>query len=308
MELSNQQTHEIKEWPKVAIIILNWNGWKDTVECLESLQHLTYPNYRVIVVDNGSTDGSVEHLRSKYPSLSLIANQKNLGYAGGNNIGIWYALENNADYVMILNNDTIVEPNAVTAMVEVARETKASVIGALIKDITGRKIVFAKSSYPAMLFYSESQCFVPEGKWWFSDRVEGSAMLLCRDFLMERKKCLGYFLDESLFLYCEEVELALWCRQNGKKSVVAGNAIVYHKVGTSLGEKAQPLRFYYLTRNRVIIARRYLSWPLRIVFSILFPSWRFIRSMLYFGKLQPRVGSAILKGLWDGYNKQRSGS
>jgi len=291
----------METWPKVAIIVLNWNGWRDTIKCLESLQQITYPNYQIVVVDNGSTDDSVERLKAAYPDLSLIVTHKNLGYAGGNNIGIRYALEQGADYVLILNNDTIVEPNVLTVMVDVAKKTGASVVGALIKDMSTKKLLFAKSNYPAMLFYSEPQKRVPNERYWFSDRVEGSAMLLARDLLLKRERTCGYFLDDSLFLYCEEIELALWCRQNNKKSVIAGEAIVYHKVGSSSGGRARPIQFYYLTRNRVLLARRYLHGPLKVCFFAFYPIWKITRAGLYVAKGQFGIAKAILQGLLDGF-------
>jgi GT2 family glycosyltransferase len=288
-------------YPKVYIILLNYNNWADTIECLESLQCLTYPNYDIIIVDNGSTNDSVKNIRKAYPNLTLIETGKNLGYAGGNNVGISYALKHGADYVLILNNDTIVEPHTLTTMVEIAKETGADVVGGLIKDLTGRKVLFAKSNYPVMFFVSEPQKYIPKEKWWPSDRVEGSAMLLSRELLLERWRVLGYFLDESLFLYCEELELAMYCRHFKKKSVVAGEAVVYHKVGASSGGKGKPSQFYYLTRNRLLLARRYLRGPIRIIFEVFYPIWKIIRAGMYFCQGHPEIAEAILQGLMDGY-------
>jgi len=300
------QQPEPKAWPKVAIIILNWNGWRDTIECLESLQRLTYPNYQIIVVDNGSTDDSVVRIRAAYPNLVLIETGENLGYAGGNNIGISYVLEHGAEYVLILNNDVKVEPNILTIMMEVAQQNDASVIGALVKDTSDGKILFARSRYPAMLLYSERQQYNSNQKWWYTARVGGSAMLLRRDLLLERRQLLGYFLDESLFLYCEEIELGIWCRRVGRKSVVARDAVVYHKVGASSGGKKQPLQFYYLTRNRILIARRYLKKFSFALFAISYSLWRCVRIGMYLGQGQREIASAIFQGLLDGF-KGRTG-
>ncbi|NSW84032.1 MAG: glycosyltransferase family 2 protein [Syntrophothermus sp.] len=285
----------------MAVIVLNWNGWRDTIECLESLQRSTYPNYQIIVVDNGSTDNSVKHIQSAHPDITIIENGRNLGYAGGNNAGIQYALEQGVEFVLILNNDVKVEPKTVRAMVEVAKESGASIVGALVKDIRDGKVLFARSLYPWMFFFSEPQRYAFDKRWWPSDRVEGSAMLLNRDLLLERWRVLGYFLDESLFLYCEELELAMWCRHFRKKSVVAGEAVVHHKVAASSGGKGKPSRFYYLTRNRLLLARRYLQGPIRIIFQVCYPVWRIIRAGMYLGRWQPEIAGAILQGLIDGY-------
>src|SRR6266487_3599586 len=95
-----------RDEPLVYIVLLNWNGWKDTVECMRSLERMAYKNWRAVVVDNGSTDDSVERLREASPELTIIETHKNLGFAAGNNVGIRLALKKAADYVFVLNNDT----------------------------------------------------------------------------------------------------------------------------------------------------------------------------------------------------------
>ena len=114
--------------PKVSIIILNWNGLDDTIECLESLQKITYPNYEVIVVDNGSRGNDAQVLREKFGDyIELIQNDKNYGYTGGNNIGIRYALHNSSwDYFLVLNNDTVVESGFLTELVNIAESAPSS--------------------------------------------------------------------------------------------------------------------------------------------------------------------------------------
>ena len=103
--------------PKVFIVILNWNGLEDTLACLESLEGLEYSNYEVIVVDNDSADGSEEVLRERYPQHIILQSGANLGFAGGMNVGLRYALAHGASYAWLLNNDTLVEPDALTQLV-----------------------------------------------------------------------------------------------------------------------------------------------------------------------------------------------
>src|SRR5262245_35539834 len=105
--------------PTVSIIVLNYNGREDTLACLRSLEHLTYPNVSVVVVDNASSDGSVDAIRAAHPQMTLIETGANLGFTGGNNIGIQHALDHGADYVMLLNNDTIAAPDMLNLMIEV---------------------------------------------------------------------------------------------------------------------------------------------------------------------------------------------
>jgi len=346
---------------KIYIITLNYNGWADTIECLESVLRNDYHDYQVIVLDNNSPNNSIEYIKAwaegkldvwvnpyctlrrlsyppvpkpipyvyynreeaekggnldiekqlegkipegittKYP-LVFIQTGENLGFAGGNNVGTRYALaKDDFEYILFLNNDTVIEPRTLRVMVEVARETKASVVGAVIRDYSNKRIIFSKSSYPAMFFYYQPQRHIINQRWWQSDRVEASSMLVHKGLLLERWNTLGYFLDESLFLYCEEIELAMWCRQLKRTSVVAGEAVAYHKVGTSTGGKGKPSQFYYLTRNRVLLARRYLQGPLRIIFEMFYPIWRVIRAGIYLFRRQPEIAKAILDGLLDGY-------
>src|SRR5215213_2485085 len=108
--------------PKVFIIILNWNGWQDTLECLASLNGLAYSSYEIVVVDNGSTDESEIRIREARPDITLLQTGSNLGYAGGNNVGIRYALEQGAEYVWLLNNDTVVHPASLRTLTSLMQE------------------------------------------------------------------------------------------------------------------------------------------------------------------------------------------
>ena len=107
--------------PKVSIIILNWNGLQDTIACLESLQKVTYPNCAITVVDNGSKGDDVQILRDRYGNhVHIVANDNNYGFSEGNNIGIRASLHQEADYLLLLNNDTVVAPNFLAELVQAA--------------------------------------------------------------------------------------------------------------------------------------------------------------------------------------------
>ncbi len=120
-------------FPKISIIVLNWNGWKHTIACIESLSAIDYPCYDVILIDNGSTDGSAILLQERFPSIHHIVLPHNLGFAGGNNAGIDYALKHGAELLLLLNNDTIVAPNLLHQFVQsFATEPQAGILGARI--------------------------------------------------------------------------------------------------------------------------------------------------------------------------------
>ena len=123
----------MEERPNVYIVVVNWNGWQHTVRCLDSLRKLEYPNYRVVTIDNGSTDGSAERIRAAHPDVELVESGRNLGFGGGSNIGIKLALDRGADYVWVLNNDIEVEPDTLTSLIAVARSRPGiGVVGAAV--------------------------------------------------------------------------------------------------------------------------------------------------------------------------------
>ena len=119
--------------PKVFIIVLNWNNWSDTIGCLESLNKANYPNFEIVVVDNGSKEKmKIPVLQpGRYsPKIKVFYNKKNLGFSGGNNIGINYALNQGADYALLLNNDTIVDNNFLNELIEAAeKDEKIGILG-----------------------------------------------------------------------------------------------------------------------------------------------------------------------------------
>jgi len=122
--------------PKVSCIVLNWNGWEDTLRCLAALEDTTYKNLQMIVVDNHSTDDSVERIKNAHPDTLVIEASANLGFAGGNNLGIRYALENGTEYVWLLNNDTVPAASALSELVSkaLADRRTAGLLGQLDGD------------------------------------------------------------------------------------------------------------------------------------------------------------------------------
>lgn len=131
------------ELPLVYVLILNWNRRDDTVECLESLRAVKFPRLATVVVDNGSTDGSVCHIRDHFPEVTVIENRVNLGFAGGNNVGIQYALKMGADAVLLLNNDTIVAPDFVDELVRVcATDPRIGMCGSTILYYSRRTLLW----------------------------------------------------------------------------------------------------------------------------------------------------------------------
>lgn len=296
-------------WPEVGIVVVNWNNYEETAECLESLDALDYPDYRVIVVDNGSDDGSGAQLAADYGWCEVVFNDENLGFGGGCNSGIRTALEGGVQFVFLLNNDALVGAGFLREIVSVARNSDASVVGALVKDGTGEPVNPSPCHYPDMLFYSGYRSNLPlspdpevalNRRWWKTARVEGAGVLLPRDLLHERQESVGYFLDDSLFMYGEEIELGLWCRERNLESVIAQDAVVRHVGGAS---SARSFQLYYLTRNRLLIAHRYFDTVSWLVFGALFAVSRLLLAARFLKRRNLDVASATLEGLADGFRR-----
>ena len=249
--------------PAVAIVLVNLNGYQDTRECLWSLQRLEYPNVEVIVVDNGSTDDSVLRLRQNFPWVYLIESPSNLGFSGGNNLGIEAALKKGAAYVFLLNNDTIADPNLVTRLVAVG-ESDATV------GILGGKIFYAYD--PDRIWYAGGEVisilgicrhlglnridaprrFTRVGKTQF---VTGCAMMIkARVF-----HAIG-MLDTDLFMYWEDADFCMRAQRAGFNCMFVPSAQLWHKISKTTGARS-PLTTFLSTRNQLVWISRYLPYP-----------------------------------------------
>lgn len=237
--------------PKAYVVLVNWNGHgADTLACLESLDGLTYPDATVLVVDNGSTDDSVERIRAARPDVRLLETSANLGFAGGNNLGIRAAIDEGACYVWLLNNDTVVEPDALTVLVDALEaDPKAGAAGS--------KITYWDR--PDVLWYAGGE-FTPQGPVHHrgidepdtgaydapqeTEFITGCSLLLDATVLEK----VGLMRDEY-FLYWEETDLDWRIRAAGYALLYVPTSVVRHKVAASLGRDWGPAQTEYLARN-----------------------------------------------------------
>lgn len=269
---------EFSESPRVFIIILNWNGWQDTLECLDSIEELDYPNFEVVIVDNASTDESVREIKDKYPGVVLLESTSNLGYAGGNNIGIRYAVQHHADYVWILNNDTVVDESALTSLVDkMENDPSIGICGSRIIYYHKRDTiqVLAGGSYNKWLGLTTNfgqlqhidADFDVEQIEENLDFIIGASMLVSRLFIEK----IG-LISEDYFLYYEEIDWGIRAKGNFKLGF-APSSIVYHKEGASTGatnrnkENKSELSDYYLIKNRLKLT--YKFYPYLLPFNYL---------------------------------------
>lgn len=260
--------------PLVYIIILNWNGWKDTAACCESCRKLACSNVRIVLVDNGSTDNSESILRERFPEVEHIQTGDNLGFAGGNNVGIRHAIERGADYVWLLNNDTLVDPAALSRLVDTAEKNRRA-------GMVGSKILYHDK--PSLIWYAGA-VLDPErphrlhhiglretDNRQYDDACEtgyvtGCSLLARREMVEE----IG-LLDEGLFLYFEDSDWSVRAKKAGWKIMYAPESVVYHKISSSIGGEDSPVMLYYTARNLLcFIKRNYPGKLLRTFFYALF--------------------------------------
>lgn len=258
--------------PQVSCIVLNWNGWQDTIECLNVLKESTYPNQNVIVVDNGSTNDSVARIRAAYPDVLLIESKNNLGFAGGNNLGIRYGLEHGADFVWLLNNDTKPAPKALSALVAVALANNK--IGAVASicyyaDSPSSVQAWAGARVNLWIGYGRNSTKARSDDWF--DSLNGTSMLISRAALEE-----AGLLDEGFFLYWEDTEFCLRLRKKGWRIAAAPGSNVLHKVSASTGGNKLALDRYQ-TASGLRLLR--LHSPAPYLASVAFLLIRFTRRL-----------------------------
>lgn len=239
---------------RVAVVVLNWNGWRDTRACIASLQKLSYPNFGLIVVDNGSTDGSQGHIEANFPTIKVLQTGTNLGFGGGCNAGIRQALEQGADYVWLINSDTTVDANALTALVHMA-DTQAllGAVGSVLYEADRPDQIQLWGGGRVGLWRGLSRHQVAPAP---LDFVSGASMLLRREAIEQ----VGMFDDQTFFMYWEDSDLGFRLRQAGWQLAVAEKSCVWHKLSASLGQGSRQLDAYF-TQSGVRFLRRYAPAP-----------------------------------------------
>ncbi len=241
--------------PRVAIVVLNWNGWQDTLACIASLQTLDYPNFHIVLVDNGSTDGSEAQFLRALSSVELLQTGSNLGFGGGCNVGIRHALAAGAEYVWLINSDATVAPDALSALVRLADENpRLGAVGSVLFDAEAVTRVQLWGGGRVGLWLGRSvHCLNPGTT---LDFVSGASMLLRRAALEQ----VGLFDDTRFFMYWEDTDLGFRLRKAGWMLAVAEDSKIWHKQSASLG-LGNPLLDEYATRSCVRFLRRHAPIP-----------------------------------------------
>lgn len=289
--------------PVVAVILLNWNGLIDTRECVRSLLNATYPSLEIYIVDNASSNNEAATLMNEFPGVHVLPQSENLGFCKGNNVGIAKAMEDGAPYLLILNNDTIVPPDAVEKlMAEFADLPNAGALSPVILEYTpDERIWFARAEWD----YSRAQFSLNPDKLpmaelknkslWKSEFAVGCCLLTSAKVMRE----VG-MLDERYFAYYDEAD---WCsrlERKGYLSYVTSSTLIYHKVSRST---PGPVSTYLMTRNRLLWMKENLSMAERFKsFSYLSKEflWHLLNKWgLVKGEYSKQHSRAFLKGWLD---------
>ncbi|PYP83313.1 MAG: glycosyltransferase family 2 protein [Candidatus Angelobacter sp. Gp1-AA117] len=300
---SSQNVKEEKALPKVSIIILNWNSYDLTQDCLLSLQKMDYPAFEVVLVDNGSTDGSIEKLQQEFPCARFISNGRNLGFPAGNNVGIHDALPRNPDYLLLLNNDTVVAPDFLSQLVRVAEsDPKAGILNPKIYySEPSDHIWYAGGmnkpwwSFPKHLGMQQRD----NGKYNETREVSfitGCALLIKTEVVRK----IG-ILDEVFFLGFEDVDWSNRALQAGYKAIYVPASKIWHKVSiVTKRNLGKAVKDFYYVRNSILLFRKHSPrkyWPL---FALSLGRHVAYRTAGYAVRLEPDRVVALYKGIWSG--------
>lgn len=265
---------------KISIIILNFNGSRDTLDCLKTVKQLELKDSKleIVVVDNGSSKMEIKKLSDKIQNLktkfkiTLIENKQNLGYSEGNNRGIKYALQNKSDYILLLNNDTLVDKNLLIQLIKVAKKKrKAGIVSPKIYFAPGfeyHKNRYQKQNWGKVIWYAgglfdrqnilASHRGVDEIDQGQYDQIIETAFATgcCMLIKSEVFDKIGLF-NPKYFLYWEDIDLCFRAKRAGFKIIYAPLAKIWHKNASSSGGAGQQTSIYYQTRNRLLFACKY---------------------------------------------------
>ncbi len=247
--------------PLIISVILNTNRREDTLECLASLEANTYANHRIMVLDNQSTDGSVEAIKQRFPEVQLVNLTENLGYAGNNNVGIAEAMAQGADWVFVLNEDTILAPDCLECLVDVGEsDPSIGIIGPMVYHHDDPEVIQSaggilgphwNSIHLGMDQPDRGQFDAPHAVEWIS----GCGILVRRSAIEQAGA-----IDERYFYFWEETEWCIRISRGGWKVIHVPTAKMWHK-GVTVDHKPKPSVTYYATRNRLLTLSKHHAPP-----------------------------------------------
>lgn len=291
-----------EERAQLAAIVVNWNRRDLTFDAVDSLLTQMASGDVVVVVDNGSSGDESARLTQRYrldERVNVLSLVENTGFTGGVNAGYAMAREAKPDYILLLNNDATLEPGCIGRLIRAAQASHAGVVGALVQNLEG-EVVFSGRAFPGELFGRPHITPVEQTGWAQIGRADGCAMLIAGDVADRRFLASGWLLDPRFFLYWEDVDLCIYARSIGRPTIISFDSVVKHKVAASSGGPFNPRGTYYQTRNRVLIARKWLPVPELLLFHVYFLLSRIAVQILRLPRGNARVRVSAL-ALIDAY-------
>ncbi len=291
---------------KISAIVVNWNAREDTRECIESLLKSDHPGLEVILVDNASSDGSVEYLRNLFPNITILANKENERFALGSNKGMRLAIERGAQFLFLLNNDAVVEEKTVGALLRAMESTPgAGLVGPKILYFSRKDVIWSAGGEVSFWRGMTRHRGIRQKDAGQFDRtadvgyLTGCALMAGRE-LVEK---IGY-LDPAFYIYGEDADWCLRAREAGFRVVYVPEARVWHKVSLSTGGEFSPVKLYEKTRSNLLLFARHARpyhWITIPFASLAFLLWLFLRGV-FRGDLE--VPRAVVRALRDGFRKK----
>jgi GT2 family glycosyltransferase len=285
--------------PLVGIVLVNYNGMRFTPECLQSLAAIDYPNVRTVLVDNASTDGSPEWIAEHRPEVTLIRLPSNRGVTGGNNAGIAWCLSRDCDYVLLLNNDTVVEPDFLTWLVAAAEP----------RALVAPKILFCDARETLNNHFGVFDFWRGRNTDWLYNHPAKAAdkprigrmsstcaLLISRDVLLQVGR-----MDDAYFLYYDDTDFIARAVARGAIVKFAPEAVICHRESSSAGHReVSPLAMYYNTRNRLYFMFKHQKNPFALLFFVAYFCAGRVPLILHYAATR-RLGlaRALLNGVMD---------
>ena len=286
--------------PLVYAMTLNWNRCQDTMTCLDSMSQLQYPNLRLLLIDNGSTDETVETVAKSFPKVKIIVNKTNLGFAAGCNTGLRYALAQNADYILLLNNDIELDSMALRHMLDQTNHNIGMVAPKIYYHADPTRIwSVGGQRHPLTIEKTnDARGQLDTGQWNTTverDYFVGCVLLFSRRFLTE----VGLF-DERFFMYYEDSDLSIRARKAGFKLILAPQAHIWHKVALSSGGSDSPNERYWMARSSILFFHKHTNYWRKLI-VVPYRTGSGIKTILRL-LWHRRYAStkAYLRGLYDG--------
>lgn len=287
----------IKNYEKLNIYVLNWNQADLTIDCVDSLITQTASiNIEIFIIDNGSTDGSVEIFKEIFPQIKILANVKNLGFQGGMNVGIRHAMENSADYVLLLNNDTIADPDMIGNLL-LNKPDAAALVSPAIFYHDDRNVLCSLGGKYSPVFLeiigqNKKNITLP-------DDVKQYEFLPSHAWLIKTEifSTVG-LLDESFFpIYYDDLDFCLRLKRNNYSIYLIPQSRIYHRESMSVGGRNSPKERYLMARNSGYYFRKHMSvWQAPLIFN-----YRLGSGLLWTAKLLLQKNTEAVKGYWKGF-------